>query len=89
MLSKEDNNYLTRVGPGTPMGSLLRQYWTPVLFSYEVVADGSPERVREHRLVESLEQAFEAGTPLGLEVAIHPTLSLVSGSGGILQPPVG
>jgi phenylpropionate dioxygenase-like ring-hydroxylating dioxygenase large terminal subunit len=46
MLSKEDNELLTRVGPGTPMGNLLRQYWLPVLFSYEVVADGSPERVR-------------------------------------------
>jgi phenylpropionate dioxygenase-like ring-hydroxylating dioxygenase large terminal subunit len=28
------------------MGNLLCQYWIPVLFSYEVVADGSPERVR-------------------------------------------
>ena len=29
MLSQEDNELLTRVGPGTPMGSLLRQYWLP------------------------------------------------------------
>ena len=30
MLSKEDNERLTRVGPGTPMGELLRRYWMPV-----------------------------------------------------------
>jgi 5,5'-dehydrodivanillate O-demethylase oxygenase subunit len=30
MLSKEDNDRLCRVGPGTPMGNLLRRYWHPV-----------------------------------------------------------
>ncbi|HEY2385090.1 MAG TPA: aromatic ring-hydroxylating dioxygenase subunit alpha [Terriglobia bacterium] len=30
MLSREDNERLTRVGPGTPMGELLRRYWMPV-----------------------------------------------------------
>jgi 5,5'-dehydrodivanillate O-demethylase oxygenase subunit len=30
MLSKEANERLTRVGPGTPMGELLRRYWYPV-----------------------------------------------------------
>ena len=30
MLSKEANERLTRVGPGTPMGDLLRRYWHPV-----------------------------------------------------------
>ena len=46
MLSKEDNELMTRVGRGTPMGNLLRHYWMPVLFSSELEADGSPERVR-------------------------------------------
>lgn len=46
MLSKEDNDLLTRVGPGTLMGTMLRQYWIPVLFSSEVMADGTPERLR-------------------------------------------
>jgi phthalate 4,5-dioxygenase len=27
MLSKEDNELLTRVDPGTPMGETLREYW--------------------------------------------------------------
>lgn len=30
MLSAEKNERLTRVGPGTPMGELLRRYWWPV-----------------------------------------------------------
>ena len=30
MLSIEDNELLTRVGPGTPMGELMRHYWQPV-----------------------------------------------------------
>jgi 5,5'-dehydrodivanillate O-demethylase oxygenase subunit len=30
MLSAQDNERLTRVGPGTPMGHLLRRYWMPV-----------------------------------------------------------
>ena len=46
MLTKEDNDLLTRVGPGTPMGNLLRQFWIPVLFSYEIAPDGPPERIR-------------------------------------------
>ncbi len=33
MLSKEEQERLTRVGPGTPMGELLRRYWWPVGFS--------------------------------------------------------
>src|SRR4051812_35260255 len=44
MLSKEDNELLCRVGPGTPMGALLREYWMPVLFSSELEADGPPRR---------------------------------------------
>jgi 5,5'-dehydrodivanillate O-demethylase len=30
MLTKEENELLTRVGPGTPGGELLRRYWHPV-----------------------------------------------------------
>ena len=47
MLSAEDNEILTRVGPGTPMGSLLRRYWIPACLSSEVAEpDGPPARVR-------------------------------------------
>jgi phenylpropionate dioxygenase-like ring-hydroxylating dioxygenase large terminal subunit len=47
MLSTEDNELLCRVGPGTPMGALLRQYWIPALLSTELPErDGAPVRVR-------------------------------------------
>lgn len=40
MLSPEDNERVTRTGPGTPCGSLLRSYWQPVALTEEL----SPER---------------------------------------------
>src|SRR5437867_7556747 len=46
MLRKEDNELLCRVGPGTLMGDLMRQYWLPFLYSWEVEPDGPPLRVR-------------------------------------------
>ncbi len=47
MLSPEDNERVTKVGPGTPMGETLRRYWLPALLAEEVaVADGPPVRVR-------------------------------------------
>src|SRR5262244_1927393 len=47
MLSKEDNELLCRVGPGTPMGNLMRQYWVPAARSDELPApNGPPLRVR-------------------------------------------
>src|SRR5690242_10991209 len=46
MLSAQDNELITRVRRGTPMGDLLRLYWIPFLLSWEVEPDGRPERVR-------------------------------------------
>ncbi|MGP4017758.1 Rieske 2Fe-2S domain-containing protein [Saccharopolyspora sp. 5N708] len=47
MLSAQDNEILTRVGPGTPTGEVLRRYWTPALLSREVTEPGGvPVRVR-------------------------------------------
>ena len=47
MLSAEDNEILTRVGPGTPMGDLLRRYWIPACLSSEIPEpDSAPVRVR-------------------------------------------
>jgi phthalate 4,5-dioxygenase len=46
MLSKEQNEILTRVGPGTPMGNLLREFWTPAIRSARLEKDGPPQRVR-------------------------------------------
>jgi phenylpropionate dioxygenase-like ring-hydroxylating dioxygenase large terminal subunit len=47
MLSREDTELLCRVGPGTAMGDLIRQYWVPALTSRELPEpDGAPARVR-------------------------------------------
>jgi phthalate 4,5-dioxygenase oxygenase subunit len=47
MLSREDNERLTRVGPGTPMGELMRRYWMPAAFSHQIAEPaGAPVRVR-------------------------------------------
>jgi phthalate 4,5-dioxygenase oxygenase subunit len=47
MLSKQDNELLCRVGPGTPMGELMRQYWLPAMRSDELPApDCPPLRVK-------------------------------------------
>jgi phthalate 4,5-dioxygenase len=45
MLSREDNELLTRVGPGTAMGGLMRRYWLPVVQSAELQAGGRVKRV--------------------------------------------
>jgi phthalate 4,5-dioxygenase len=36
---------ITRTGPGTPMGELMRNYWIPAAKSSELVADGPPVRI--------------------------------------------
>lgn len=47
MLNQADNETLTRVGPGTPMGALMRRYWIPALFSSTLDRpDGPPVRVK-------------------------------------------
>jgi phthalate 4,5-dioxygenase len=47
MFSREENELLTRVGAGTPMGMLMRRYWIPALLSEEIpVPDCPPVRVR-------------------------------------------
>ena len=44
MLSIENNELLTRVGPGTPMGTLMRYYWQPVCAMDELLR--SPFRTK-------------------------------------------
>ena len=65
MLSAEDNEILTRVGPGTPMGNLLRRYWIPACLSSEIgQPDGPPARVR--LLGEDLVAFRDTGGAVGL-----------------------
>jgi nitrite reductase/ring-hydroxylating ferredoxin subunit len=47
MLTAEDNEIISHVGPGTLMGNLMRRYWTPALLSEEVpTPDCNPVKVR-------------------------------------------
>lgn len=46
MLSRENNETLVRVGPGTAMGTLFRLYWIPCFPGDQLVADGQPKPVR-------------------------------------------
>jgi 5,5'-dehydrodivanillate O-demethylase len=41
MLTAEENEYLTRVGPGTSPGELLRRYWHPVAIARRINAGES------------------------------------------------
>jgi phthalate 4,5-dioxygenase len=46
MLKQEENELITRVGPGTPMGNFMREYWVPAMLSSELpTSDSDPMRV--------------------------------------------
>ncbi len=80
MLTQKQNETLTRVGPGTPMGSLMRRYWIPAAFSHQVAKpDGAPIRVR--LMGENLVLFRDTGGRLGLlgEQCPHRTASLFFG----------
>ena len=46
LLTQEENERLTQVGPGTPGGAFLRRYWTPAALSEELPPGGAPVPVR-------------------------------------------
>ncbi|MCY4583585.1 MAG: Rieske (2Fe-2S) protein, partial [Chloroflexi bacterium] len=46
MLTAEMNDRLTKVGPGTPMGELMRRYWHPIAGSTQLNADNPTKEVR-------------------------------------------
>jgi 5,5'-dehydrodivanillate O-demethylase oxygenase subunit len=46
MLSREENEMMTRVGPGTPAGEMLRRYWWPVGFTEEIKAKSRPGKIK-------------------------------------------
>jgi len=46
-MQREENEFLTRTGPGTPMGELFRRYWIPAMSADDLPGrDGAPVRVR-------------------------------------------
>ena len=46
MITREENDRMTQVGPGTPGGTLLRRYWHPVAAAVELTAEAPIKRVR-------------------------------------------
>jgi phthalate 4,5-dioxygenase len=46
MLTHAENELITRVGPGTPMGALMRRFWFPIYKSAKLRPGGPPKRVR-------------------------------------------
>ena len=46
MLTADENERLTRVGPGTPAGELLRRYWHPVAIAADLTPDSPTKFVR-------------------------------------------
>src|SRR5437660_9441540 len=46
MLAREENELLTRIGPETPAGELLRRYWHVVAATSEITEDKPKKRVR-------------------------------------------
>jgi phthalate 4,5-dioxygenase oxygenase subunit len=76
-MRKEENEYLTRIGPGTPMGNLLRRFWMPVLLEHEVPGPNeAPVRVRV--MGENFLIWRDAQSNLGLfnELCMHRRVSL-------------
>ncbi len=46
MLTQEQNERLTQVGPGTPMGELMRRYWHPIAATEQLNDDNPTREVR-------------------------------------------
>jgi len=80
MLSAEENELLTRVGPGTAMGDLMRRYWLPAAYSRQISAPDSPP-VRARLLGEDLVLFRDSEGSVGLldERCPHRTASMFFG----------
>jgi phenylpropionate dioxygenase-like ring-hydroxylating dioxygenase large terminal subunit len=80
MLSIEENKILTQVGPGTPMGDVMRRYWLPALLSTDIPEPDCPP-VRVKLLGEELVAFRDSQGRIGLleEFCPHRLASLFLG----------
>jgi phthalate 4,5-dioxygenase len=80
MLSREENELITRVGPGAPMGDVLRRYWMPALLSTDIPTPDCPP-VRVKLLGEELVAFRDTDGNIGLldEFCPHRLASLFLG----------
>src|SRR5262249_4650939 len=79
-MTREENDFLTRTGPGTPMGELFRRYWIPALLADDLGSrDCTPVRVR--LLCEDLVAFRDTGGKIALirEACPHRGASLFLG----------
>ena len=77
MMNVEQNELLTRTGPGTLMGDTLRRYWLPALLSFEIPEPDCPP-VRVSLLGEKLLAFRDTNGRIGLleEFCAHRRASL-------------
>src|SRR5436309_3536854 len=77
MLTREMNTFLTRTGPGTPMGELFRRYWIPALLDWELPERDCPP-VRVKLLGEKLVAFRDTAGRIGMieEFCAHRGVSL-------------
>src|SRR5467141_1141045 len=77
MTTREQNDFLTQTGPGTPMGNLFRRYWIPALMSKELPEPDCPP-VRVKLLCERLLAFRDTQGRVGLmdEFCAHRGVSL-------------
>ncbi len=87
MVSRAENDRLCQVGPGTPMGAVMRRYWMPVCLSSELpVPDSDPVSIRLYG--EDYIAFRDSSGKVGLlhEYCMHRSVSLLTGrvaDGGI------
>jgi phthalate 4,5-dioxygenase len=77
MLKKEQNEFVTQTGPGTPMGEMFRCYWLPILLPEELPENDCPP-IRVKLLSERLIAFRDSEGRLGLidEFCAHRGVSL-------------
>src|SRR5262247_1882266 len=68
MITQEENDLLTRSGPGTACGELFRRYWQPAALSEELPAGAAPLAIK--LLSEELVLFRDDGGRVGL-LALH------------------
>ena len=80
MLAREENDLITRVEPGTPMGNTMRRYWMPALLAWELPEPDCPP-VRVKLLGEDLVAFRDTSDRIGLldEYCPHRRVSLFFG----------
>jgi hypothetical protein len=75
MLSREENELLTRVHADRPMGRLFRRYWIPALLSEEIPEPDCPP-VRVRLLGEDLIAFRDSQARIGLWANTAPIVAL-------------